>query len=83
MNYIQLKEHNEKSEKTIRSNERKKVLDQIQWHIYGRLWGINDLLATPPDQRTESAKDDKLKEAKFELELVEDLIKTLHKGDIE
>jgi hypothetical protein len=76
------KEAREKQEQSIRKKEREKVLDNLEWHVYGRLWGLNDLMETPPEQRTESAQDDKIKEAHFELTLVMELIKQLRKGDV-
>jgi len=58
-------------------SERDKVLDNIMELVDGRIEGLDDLLATPPEQRTESAQDKYLKEARFELGLVQDEYKEL------
>jgi hypothetical protein len=51
------------------------VLEELREYIDARIEGLDILLATPPKQRTESAQDDKIKEARFELGIVQDIIK--------
>jgi hypothetical protein len=58
---------------------RKAVLDELSDLVDGRIEGLDDLLATPPEQRSESAQDRYLKEARFELGLVQDEIKVLRR----
>lgn len=57
------------------------VLNEITEHVDARMAGLQNLMDTPPEQRTESAQDDKLKEALFELTLIRNLIKDLTKGE--
>ena len=57
--------------------ERERVLDLIQDHNDGRLKGLENLFATPSNERTLSAQDVYLNEAYFELGLVKHLIESL------
>ena len=66
-----------KHDTAIRKAEREKVLDAVQDHNDGRLEGMENLFATPSNERTESAQDIYLKEAYFELTLVKHLIESL------
>lgn len=54
---------------------RKPIIRDAIDHVEGRIKGIDILMKTPADQRTESAQDDKIKETKFELSLVLDILK--------
>jgi hypothetical protein len=58
------------------------IIQEIKDLVDGRIAGLENLMNTPPDQRTESAQDDKLREALFQLTLVRDLIKDLTKGEL-
>ena len=62
-------------------SEREKVLDNIMDLVDARIKGLDDLLATPPEQRTESAQDKYLKEARFELGLIQEEYKELRQGE--
>jgi len=66
-----------KHDTAIRKADREKVLDAVQDHNDGRLEGMENLFATPSNERTESAQDIYLKEAYFELTLVKHLIESL------
>ena len=66
-------------EAAIRKAKREKVLDAVQDHNDGRLEGMENLFATPSNERTESAQDIYLKEAYFELTLVKHLIESLRR----
>ena len=55
------------------------ILNNIIELVDGRIAGLDNLLATPAEQRTESAQDKYLKEARFELGLVQDEYKDLRK----
>jgi hypothetical protein len=58
------------------------IINEIMDLVEGRIEGLENLMNTPPEQRTESAQDDKLREALFQLTLVRDLIKDLTKGEV-
>jgi len=66
-----------RSRKHIPPSGRDKVLNSIIDLVDGRIAGLDNLLATPAEQRTESAQDKYLKEARFELGLVQDEYKEL------
>ena len=68
-----------KHDTAIRNSERERVLDAVQDHNDGRLEGMENLFATPSNERTESAQDIYLKEAYFELTLVKHLIESLRR----
>jgi hypothetical protein len=61
-------------------SERDKVLKNIMELVDARIIGLDNLLATPSEQRTESAQDKYLKEARFELGLVQDEYKKLRQA---
>jgi hypothetical protein len=56
---------------------RNATLDVIQDHNDGRLEGLESLMATPSEERCESAQDVYLKEAYFELTLIKHVIESL------
>jgi hypothetical protein len=56
---------------------RNATLDAIQDHNDGRLEGMESLMATPSEERCESAQDVYLKEAYFELTLIKHVIESL------
>jgi hypothetical protein len=61
-------------------SSRDMVLNNIIELVDARIEGLDDLMATPPEQRTESAQDKYLKEARFELGLVQDEYKGLRQA---
>jgi len=61
-------------------SEREKVLTNIIELVDARIEGLDSLMATPAEQRTESAQDKYLKEARFELGLVQDEYRELRQA---
>jgi hypothetical protein len=55
----------------------KRVLSTLSDLVDGRIEGLDILKAIPAEQRAESAQDDKIKGARFELGLVHDEIESL------
>ena len=73
IDYVSMDEY----DASIRKNERSVVINYIEDHNDGRLKGLEDLMATPSEMRTESAQDIYLKEAYFELTLIKHVIDSL------